>query len=463
MSKNFSLKILFCLLPFFFYSCEKPPAVQSKTITTELKSVETPEEKAPVFSENDSLVFKSAKEGNLKLIKKLISEKGNINARGLGYASYIKGGQDEKTSKNWTALMTASYNNHIEVVQFLLDSGADVEAKTDVGNTALLYACQANNPVIAHLLLDHGADPKITDQKGTTPLHWAISYKHSDLAVRLIEMGADVNAVDTETGRSVVESAYFDGLAEVGDLLIIKGANANFQNKLYGDTPLMWTSDNNFYNSVQLLVKRGANVNLLTKNKMTSALARASGNKKDDIRIPAFLIKNGAKVNLDHDSGWLPLSEAARSGNVKIAKLLLEKGIDVNTISVSRGGITALNDAVFNGSLEMTKLLVTNGADVNAVTENGSSILLRAVWTDKNYAIVEYLISKGANVNLANEDGETPLLTIAHSSKTALVKLLLDHGANTNVRDVYGKTVLSEAIVGGNKEIIKMISARSSK
>src|ERR1019366_2622233 len=74
-------------------------------------------------------------------------------------------------SSGYTALMAASQNGHLEVVQALLAAKADANAKSrDDGTTALIIASQKGHVKIVQALLAAGADVNATERKGTTAL-----------------------------------------------------------------------------------------------------------------------------------------------------------------------------------------------------------------------------------------------------------------------------------------------------
>lgn len=70
----------------------------------------------------------------------------------------------------WTPLMVATYNNQIEVVEFLLSQGADVNAVNNNGTTLLMYAKEAytrtGDSTIFSLLLKFGANTSLRDYSG---------------------------------------------------------------------------------------------------------------------------------------------------------------------------------------------------------------------------------------------------------------------------------------------------------
>lgn len=74
------------------------------------------------------------------------------------------------------ALHRAASNGHIEIVELLLDHGADINAKDVLGATALHQAAAVQEPVL-HLLLKRGAVPSIVTSMGESALHSAVNAK----------------------------------------------------------------------------------------------------------------------------------------------------------------------------------------------------------------------------------------------------------------------------------------------
>ena len=116
-----------------------------------------------------------------------------------------------------------------------------------------------------------------------------------------------------------------------------------------------------------------------------------------------------------------------RTSDLKIVKLLIEKGADVNAKDKSRG--TPLSRAIFwrKSDLEVVKLLTEKGADVNAKVGhlNVPSLYHVIGWTiwAKKLEMVKLLIEKGADINSkGGQLGETPLHIASQAGHLEMVE-----------------------------------------
>ena len=179
-----------------------------------------------------------------------------------------------------------------DVVLSLLADGYNVNEKDEEGLTPLLRASKNNHLEVVRLLLANNADPDARDKNGWTALAWS----GEDLARRLIENGADVNA-RTEHGQTPLFAAIYFGHLTVAKMLIEHGADVNARAK-NGTTPLLYATID--YHS-------------------------------GEVDRAKLLLDYGARVDFeDFRSGWTPLHHAAACGSNKVAKLLIDKGADVN-------------------------------------------------------------------------------------------------------------------------------------
>lgn len=120
---------------------------------------------------------------------------------------------------------------------------------------------------------------------------------------------------------------------------------------------------------------------------------------------------------------------AAEFGAAKKLTELIDAGADVD--EADQVGKTALWIACRNGEYELARILMERGADINRSTESlGISIFLTACGsTDAHVEIVRMLLARGADVNQTDSKGCTPLMRAVLGTNVKLIKLLLQHGA----------------------------------
>ena len=170
----------------------------------------------------------------------------------------------------------------------------------------------------------------------------------------LLDKWSDVNAQDNN-GYTALIRAIKGGFKNIVQLLLHKGADVNV--KSGGTTALMEASYNGFKEVVQLLIDNGAEVN-------STALMGASQNGHKD--VVQLLIDNGAEVNAK-DCGITALMYASGNGHKDVVQILIENGADVNvkdTFDGETASKTALMFALERGHENIVQLLLENGAEV---------------------------------------------------------------------------------------------------
>ena len=122
---------------------------------------------------------------------------------------------DDSSLGGKNALHYAAYRSTPEIVQFLVDKGVNLEAKTSGaapqpgGRTPLHYAIIGWDVAKVKILTKAGANVNAQDGDGETPLHWALTGKQFDVIDHLLDAGADASIKD-EDGKTPFDCAKGD-------------------------------------------------------------------------------------------------------------------------------------------------------------------------------------------------------------------------------------------------------------
>jgi ankyrin repeat protein len=156
------------------------------------------------------------------------------------------------------------------------------------------------------------------------------------------------------------------------------------------------------------------------------------------------------------------LHTASDLGDVKMVRLLLGRGIDVN--AVDSGKWTALHFAADAGSQRICKLLIDDGADVNAKTEDCNWTPLHLSASKGHAKLVSQLLEFGADVNALTSDKWTPLLLASNAGHYATCKYLIGANADINCTDpTEMETALHKACRNGHEKIAKLLIENGSR
>jgi ankyrin repeat protein len=128
--------------------------------------------------------------------------------------------------------MWAHGGGYLDIAKFLIEKGADVNARDKNGGTGLMSAAMAGNLEVVKFLFEKGLDVKARTKNGLTVLTAAVGGGNLEVVKFLIEKGADVN-VRTEDGQTALMIAARGGKLEVVKLLIEKGADVNAQHNTH--------------------------------------------------------------------------------------------------------------------------------------------------------------------------------------------------------------------------------------
>jgi ankyrin repeat protein len=236
--------------------------------------------------------------GNAGQVEALAAQNKNELNELKGIGSNVGGGLDQ------TQLMVASWNGQKDVVFALLEAGADVNIRNSSGWTALMAAAAKGHAEIQEVLIDHEADVNAKFWNGYTPLIWSVRHGPIRTIERLIEAGGDVNAASVGD-RSGLEKSY-EGTTplheaikgkkpEIVDLLIRKGADVNRANR-QSQTPLYAAVITEQEEIVRRLIREGAVAQILEEKGLplyvTAKIHRYTAEHRGSIGAPDSAIEN---------------------------------------------------------------------------------------------------------------------------------------------------------------------------
>ncbi len=341
--------------------------------------------------------------------------------------------EGKKRTRPEMALAYAVYGGHGNIVRTLFDAGADANTEVTVeeithtrkygktresGTIPLLFlAIMTERQDIIDLLLDAGANINCKTEEHT-PLSLVVCTGDLKLMQHLIDRGADVNG-STE-GYTPLIAAAKEGCEEGVRFLLSHGADANAGTAKY--TPLTAAAEGAQKDILRILLEAGANVNAGTINENHTPLtAAARTGFTEGVRL---LIDAGADVNLP-SLFYTPLAAAAEGSHADILRILLAAGAD---LSGEADGNTPLIAAAKAGFTEGVRLLLDAGADVNLSTLSYTPLIAAAM--SGNTRIVRMLLDAGADVNAeAGGSRETALMAALGQNHLSLARRLRRAGA----------------------------------
>jgi len=344
---------------------------------------------------------------------------------------------------------------------------ADVNAPEPDGTTALDWAARQNDLEMADRLIRAGADVKAANRYGVTPLYLACVNGSAAMIEKLVKAGADPNAAVT-LGETALMTVARTGKVDAAQVLLEHGATVDARENWRGQTALMWAVAEHHPDMVRVLIEHGADVN--ARSAIQHWERQVTAEPRDKWLPPG---------------GLTPLLFAAREDCLECARILVERGADVN--AQDPDGIGTILSAAINGHYDIGIFFVEHGANPNLADKTGRTALYSAVddhtmpasnrpspkEIDNQHTsldLIQALLAHGANVNAQlikqqpyrtkldrGDDtmlttGTTPLLRAARAGDVEVMRLLLAKGADPKLETRNGVNPLMAAAGVGTRE-----------
>ena len=299
---------------------------------------------------------------------------------------------DAKDASQSTALSLACYFGKIELAALLLRRGADVEIQDFQCYSPLMRACQLGLVDVAAFLLRQGANPlaKSGNEKMATALSLASYFGHEPI-VRLLlspdhNHSIDVN-VQSHGGCTPLYLACQQGWPVVAALLIDCGGADLEARSTTQLTPLMIACVNQHEQVVAVLLARGADSKAcggpraLTPLHLVCVSSPPSPKQQQGssgVIIVKALIESGANVHaLESENLVTPLARACIVGRADLVEAFLDSGADIDSLDSAKW-TPLMHAAIKSGAAGAVAVLVKRGANLDAVEDNGLNALLLA-------------------------------------------------------------------------------------
>jgi uncharacterized protein len=390
------------------------------------------------YSVQDTLLT-AARDGKLAVTKELLKKSNK--------------GIEDKDDRGRTPLMLSAISGDAKITKMLIEAGANINAKDNVGLNAIQIAIGFIRPDVIGVLVDAGGDPNSSlPNSRATALVVAANKRDKQLAKKLLAAKADVNA-KTRSGKTPLTYALELGEEEIAGMFLDAGAGIEESKK--DENILSRIAFNGHANIIRLLLERGL-VQQGVDGGLHEALGYVAADGHLDL-VEKFLDTGKVEINKPNDNGNTPLLLALKGGKAITISKLIDAKANVNWFN--KAGRNALMITTSNPSIEIIRLFIGSGVKVNATDLDGKTALMcLASYRCPNTAnVAEMLIDAKANVNAQDVDGWTTLMYAARDGNPEIAEILIKAGANLSLKTKDGRTAQAIAEQRKHEDILALL------
>ncbi|MCR5219097.1 ankyrin repeat domain-containing protein [Treponema sp.] len=407
------------------------------------------------------LAIRSDTEDSLKLVKFLVEKGADVNAvTKSGYTPIIYAGQ------NWTS--------GPEIIKYLADNKADVNASANDGYNVGM-SCAVLLDLDCYKFLDKkGFNFNSRDEEGMTPLLYFVTIvtcknrdeifyysrimeKEKEIAeiIKFLSTKSDINFFgnDRETPLHIACSSLMD-YTKIIEALVQNGANVNARGR-YGQTPVF--NCRKHPGMIKFLIDAGTDLSLRDEYDLT-CLDECEKDVKFNPEISASIELLKASIKEDKEYSFVELVEYNYTDR---AVEMLKKGIPSGFDDYDSSGYTPLYYAVFNKNLKLAKMILDKGADINKRQKKDDVTVLYLAAEKLNLEMVQLLLKYEPDLSMMFKDrtNETVLSMCAWKYNSYdVVKALLEAGADPDAKlNDEGLTITADLCRGGEEDIIQLL------
>lgn len=284
---------------------------------------------------------------------------------------------------------------------------------------------------------------------------YAILQKAPNKTIEYIQSkkGNDVNKL-THDGRTYIFWAAYKGNVEFMQYLLKKGAKTDLTDDK-GLTILNFAASTGQQNTevYDLCIANGAHLKTDVNPDGANALLLAAPYDHEFKLIDYFVAKGLGFHNVDNHGNNV-FNYAAKSGNIKLMNILLEKGVkgtDQAFLFAAYGTRGTTN------GVEVYNYLSSIGLNPKATNKEGMSPLHVVASRSKNTDLIHYLLNQGLDVSSKDDKGNTSMMNAASKNTIDIIKILVAHLKTINDTNKKGQSALSLAVQGNAPEVVDFL------
>ena len=295
------------------------------------------------------------------------------------------------------ALHIAARVDNLNSVTQICESMSELNGKNFFGDTALHYAALVGNLEMLSYLVSLGANPFLHNKFDRTLLHFAAISRNLGVFKYVHENFFQAVNLDT-----IIDNA--------GNTILHSTAN--------------WEGDKSDDMSIIHYLVRDLmfDINVVNKaNETTLYIASQSGH----VQIVQCLVELGASLGIKNYRGMSPMHVAVSAGRLDTVKILLKVSDKAFIDDKANEGGTPLHYAIVNNQVKVLRLLLQEGANINLSDKKGITPLLLAIKRKANISIINTLLSFQPNIYLNDNKGRTIFYYLEKANCSEFNELIL--------------------------------------
>ena len=410
---------------------------------------------------------------NIEIVKALIE-----------YGAFVNG-VDKNTTK---PIVIAAENGFLDIVKYLIESGADFDDTPSNSNLSpLTAACKNDHVKVVEYLLSIGVNPTDAHEPQALPINIAKKYQSSQVLSLLLEdSNTETTSIsqllldaiqkrDTYTIKALVDKKFKFGYMdsqkrtalhyaaetnrEIVEYMINHGFEVNAADEK-GVTPLHLAISKNNYECTRVLLEHNADINASTVDGYTPIRIAAQNKRFNLVQLLlSGISQNKPNLEIPDKNMNTPLmaicSQSPTQERTDMISILLNAGANPN--SKNNREINCLyNLLLHKPTIRELNDLILHKAEVNTISFAGVPIMNEAAKTG-DLDVFNFLIENGGDIKVISKEKDTCLHESAKTSNVNIAEIILASGINVNSKNKKGRTPIFNAIISQKKNMIEFL------